>query len=66
MLTAMLAVENILGASYDLWAVNTEPEHVEERVEVETVEQYKRLASTQPLVPERVTQLRSTPAESEI
>jgi protoporphyrinogen oxidase len=66
MLTAMLAVKNILGASYDLWAVNTEPEYVEEKIEVETVEQYKRLASTQPIVPERVAQLRSTPAESEI
>ncbi|HEX6501036.1 MAG TPA: NAD(P)/FAD-dependent oxidoreductase [Micromonosporaceae bacterium] len=30
MLTAMLAVENILGASHDLWAVNVEQEYHEE------------------------------------
>jgi protoporphyrinogen oxidase len=66
MLTAMLAVKNILGASYDLWAVNTEPEHLEEKIELEAVDQYRRLASTQPIVPERVTQLRGAPAESEI
>jgi protoporphyrinogen oxidase len=66
MLTAILAVKNILGASYDLWAVNTDPEHIEEKVEAEAVDQYRRLASTQPIVPERVTQLRGAPAESEI
>jgi protoporphyrinogen oxidase len=31
MLTAMLAVENILGAHHDLWSVNTEDEYHEER-----------------------------------
>jgi len=31
MLTAMLAVENILGAKHDLWKVNTEVEYHEER-----------------------------------
>jgi len=30
MLTAMLAVENILGARHDLWSVNDEPEYHEE------------------------------------
>ena len=30
MLTAMLAVENILGSDHDLWNVNTEPEYHEE------------------------------------
>ena len=30
MLTAMLAVKNIFGASYDLWAVNTERSYHEE------------------------------------
>jgi protoporphyrinogen oxidase len=31
MLTAMLAVENILGASHDIWSVNVEAEYHEER-----------------------------------
>ncbi|HEX8137898.1 MAG TPA: NAD(P)/FAD-dependent oxidoreductase [Pyrinomonadaceae bacterium] len=66
MLTAILAVKNILGASYDLWTVNTDPEHLEEKVEAEAADQYRRLASTQPLVPEHVTRLRGAPAESEI
>ncbi|MGQ0823418.1 MAG: NAD(P)/FAD-dependent oxidoreductase [Actinomycetota bacterium] len=32
MLTAMLTVENIFGASHDIWAVNVEAEYHEERV----------------------------------
>jgi hypothetical protein len=36
MYTAMLAVDNINGASNDLWAVNTDHEyHEEQRVEAE-------------------------------
>ncbi len=31
MLTGMLAVENVLGNSHDLWGVNEEPEYLEER-----------------------------------
>jgi protoporphyrinogen oxidase len=31
MLTAMLAVENIFGATHDLWAVNVEEEYHEEK-----------------------------------
>jgi protoporphyrinogen oxidase len=31
MLTAVLAVKNILGANYDLWKVNTDKEYYEER-----------------------------------
>lgn len=31
MYTAMLAVENLLGASHDLWAVNVEGEYHEEK-----------------------------------
>lgn len=31
MLTALLAVENLLGASHDLWAVNTEEDHHEQQ-----------------------------------
>jgi hypothetical protein len=30
MLTAMLAVENILGADHDIWSVNVEAEYHEE------------------------------------
>jgi protoporphyrinogen oxidase/GT2 family glycosyltransferase len=33
MMTALLAARNILGAKYDLWAVNTEPEYHEEQPE---------------------------------
>jgi hypothetical protein len=30
MLTAMLAVENILGANHDIWAVNVDEDYHEE------------------------------------
>jgi len=55
MLTAMLAVKNILGANYDLWQVNAEQEYHEEvtgkdRTEVD---EFSLLASTQPAVPQR-------------
>jgi protoporphyrinogen oxidase len=30
MMTAMCAAKNVLGANYDLWAINTEPEYHEE------------------------------------
>ncbi len=33
MMTALLAARNIMGAKYDLWAVNTEPEYHEEQPE---------------------------------
>jgi protoporphyrinogen oxidase len=36
MMTAMRAAENILGASHDLWAINSEPEYHEERREAQT------------------------------
>ncbi|HEV2914801.1 MAG TPA: NAD(P)/FAD-dependent oxidoreductase [Pyrinomonadaceae bacterium] len=66
MLTAMLAVKNILGASYDLWTVNTEQEHLEMiGKEKEDAHQYRLLASTQPLVPERVQRLSEAALESE-
>jgi hypothetical protein len=36
MLTAMMAVENMLGAQHDLWAVNTDFEyHEEQKIEPE-------------------------------
>lgn len=33
MMTAMCAARNILGANYDLWAINTEAEYHEEEQE---------------------------------
>ncbi len=57
MLTAMLAVKNIVGANYDLWMVNAEQEYHEE-VTSEEAEQgvdLALLASTQPRVPRRKT-----------
>lgn len=51
MFTAMLAAENVLGADHDLWAVNDEPEYHEEQ----TKESYGALASTQPRVPDTLT-----------
>jgi protoporphyrinogen oxidase len=55
MLTAMLAVENILGADYDLWEVNVDEEYHEEASgeEQSRLGEYRLLASTQPRVPER-------------
>ncbi len=35
MMTAMCAARNILGANYDLWAINTEPEYHEEKQEAQ-------------------------------
>lgn len=55
MLTAMLAVKNILGANYDLWQVNAEQEYHEEvtnRDQTDAIE-FAKLASTQPRVPKR-------------
>lgn len=57
MLTAMLAVENILGAKHDLWSVNTEQDYHEEltEAEVEKARQHAELLGTQPLVPKLVS-----------
>jgi protoporphyrinogen oxidase len=56
MLTAMLAARNILGASYDLWAVNVDQEYQEEVTGKEkNVENFARLSLTQPRVPERIS-----------
>ena len=56
MLTAMLAVKNILGAGYDLWEVNTDQEYLEELRERgdPAAADLARLAATQPRVPERI------------
>ncbi len=55
MLTAMLAVKNILGANYDLWQVNADEEYHEEiRVgDGKEADEFALLSSTQPQIPER-------------
>ncbi len=57
MLTAMLAVDNILGARHDLWQVNAEQEYHEETStrEAEARAQLGQLAATQPQVPQPMT-----------
>jgi protoporphyrinogen oxidase len=70
MLTAMLAAENILGASHDLWEVNTEREYQEEapaRAGVGGVSPLAQIAATQPRVPARAKAraVASAAAESE-
>ena len=57
MLTAMLAVKNILGGDYDLWQVNVDEEYHEEirEGEGEGDDEFAGLASTQPRVPDRVS-----------
>lgn len=54
MLTAMLSVKNILGANYDVWGVNVDSEYHEEVKEGEEGGM-SILATTQPLVPKRIT-----------
>jgi protoporphyrinogen oxidase len=54
MLTAMLAVRNLLGGQYDLWKVNADQEYHEERSKRdEDTDEFARLAVTQPQVPRR-------------
>ena len=55
MLTAMLAVKNILGGSYDLWHVNAEQDYHEEVTgkDDRNASDFAKLASTQPRVPRR-------------
>ncbi|HKG62262.1 MAG TPA: NAD(P)/FAD-dependent oxidoreductase [Pyrinomonadaceae bacterium] len=55
MLTAMLAVKNILGAHYDLWQVNAEQEYHEEVTDRDKTEadEFAMLAAMQPRVPRR-------------
>lgn len=62
MLTAMLAVKNILGAKYDLWQVNMEQQYHEESAKHEDkiLHGIERLASTQPRVPERIRERTAT------
>lgn len=53
MLTAMLAIENMLGARHDLWEVNADQEYHEETTsrEIQAKSQLGTLALTQPQVP---------------
>ncbi len=55
MLTAMLAVDNVLGATHDIWSVNAEQDYHEEIAgdDEEQRATYRKLAATQPLVPEK-------------
>ncbi|MEM7251553.1 MAG: NAD(P)/FAD-dependent oxidoreductase [Pseudomonadota bacterium] len=55
MLAAMLAVENIHGADFDLWSVN-EDQQYHEQITADEVSnrELSALAATQPLVPERL------------
>jgi protoporphyrinogen oxidase len=54
MLTAMLAVRNIQGEQYDLWAVNADPEYHEEMTAEQSKDEFALLAEQQPSVPERL------------
>lgn len=58
MMTAVLAVENVLGAKHDLWQINTDQEYQEDdgRDGSKLREQLVRaLKDTQPAIPERTT-----------
>jgi protoporphyrinogen oxidase len=67
MLTAMLAVKNILGEHHDLWEVNADQEYLEEiRDETPDARDRARLASTQPFVPERIHSPTVVPLEPKI
>ena len=68
MLTAMLAVENILGASHDLWGVNTDQEYQEGIAPARDGDPaglLAQLAATQPRVPARVPGRTPAPTAAE-
>ena len=61
MLTALLAVRNLFGASYDLWKVNSDDEYHEEHAAPDGLEpgdelyaHHRDLAETQPIVPRTI------------
>jgi protoporphyrinogen oxidase len=56
MLTAVLAARNVLGGHYDLWKVNADQEYHETGSEI-TPEQMQQMEATQPLVPQRRSDL---------
>ena len=63
MMTAVLAVRNILGESHDLWQVNTDDAYNEERdADDEAAHALRVIAPTQPAVPERIQSPIGTPA----
>lgn len=64
MLTAMLAVKNIMGANHDLWAVNTDQEYYEEIGGAHDFSPSGLPATqaTQPIVPERIRARAASPA----
>ncbi|MEQ9619997.1 MAG: FAD-dependent oxidoreductase [Deltaproteobacteria bacterium] len=68
MLTAMLAVRNILGADYDLWSINTDQEYHEEISEDSRPERYEfgEISQTQPIVPEHAAREGASPVEQAI
>jgi len=51
MLTAIMAARNVLGANYDLWAINADNEYHEEGAEISESD-LRQLEATQPVVPE--------------
>ena len=54
MFTAMLAVENILGKSHDLWKVNTEKQYHEEKITTPSEKAIHDLTNTQPFIPKKI------------
>ena len=56
MLTAVLAARNVLGGHYNLWKVNADQEYHETGSEI-TPEQMQQMEATQPLVPQRRSDL---------
>jgi hypothetical protein len=64
MLTAMLAVQNLCGASFDLWQVNEDDSYHEEVTGDEAdalARDLARLNASQPLVPARTPAGASAP-----
>ncbi len=53
MVTGILAARNVLGGSYNLWRVNSDPKYLEEGDE--GLDALVELAETQPLVPRKIT-----------
>lgn len=54
MVTAMLAVRNIIGSHYDIWQVNVDQEYHEQSSTTAEQDQFAHLLATQPKVPERL------------
>ena len=58
MFTAMLAVNNLMGASFDLWSVNTDRTYHEETTaaDIRILESLSKLENSQPLMPATVSE----------